>query len=44
MLRGIMLVLWQQPEVSLALCLRARLMEPVYLPLSCPEARHLELI
>lgn len=41
MLCGIMPVLQQQPEVSLALRLRARLTELVYLPLSCPEARHL---
>jgi len=37
-------VLQQQPEVSLALGLPPRLTQLVYLPLSCPEARHSELI
>lgn len=41
MLCGIMPVLQQRPEVSLALGLRASLMELVYLPLSCPEASNL---
>lgn len=38
MLCGIMTVLQQRPEVSLALGLRASLMELVYLPFFCPEA------
>lgn len=44
MLCSIVPVLQQRSEVSLALALRASLMELVYLPPSCLEAKHFELI